>query len=57
MDMLLQEYAGMPVIGWVVLGAFAIFIVSRFVKSNRRKRSGGSGGGGGGGTGRETHHK
>jgi len=44
---------------WVAVGAvavFVIFIVSRFVKSNRKPKGSG-GGGGGGGTGRETHRK
>lgn len=50
MEMITQEYAGMPGYAWLVIGAFAIFIISRIVKSNKRKR-GGSGGGGRGGSG------
>lgn len=55
MDMLMQEYAGMPVIGWAALGLFVVFIGYKVVKSKGRKRSGGGGGGGGGGRGNQTH--
>ena len=57
MDMLMQEYAGMPGYAWGVLVLFVGFIAYKVTKSKSRKRTGGSGGGGKGGTGREVHRK
>jgi hypothetical protein len=57
MDMLMQEYAGMPLLGWAALGAFVLFVGYRIYKSKSRKRGGTGGSGGGSGGNRPTHHK